>query len=99
MPRGVGVVCLWLLMEWFVWMWRVALSLMTVGTRPDVRAGRQFMTNTEMAMRYRGVSGRDGSEVWWHARVLCEWEVVSEYNVDSGKHADKQIFGGTTARP
>ena len=59
MPRGVGVVCLWLLMEWFVWMWRVALSLMTVGTRPDVRTGRQFITNTEMAMRYRGVGGRE----------------------------------------
>jgi len=42
-----------------VWIWRVALSLATVGTRPDVRASRLFIAKTEMAMRCRGVCGEE----------------------------------------
>ena len=36
-------------------MWRVALSLATVGTSPGVRAGRQLIAKIEMAVRCRGV--------------------------------------------
>jgi len=28
--------CLGVLMEWFVWLWRIVLSLVTVGTSPGV---------------------------------------------------------------
>ena len=38
-------------------MWRVVLSLATLGTSPGVRAGRQFINKIEMAMRCRGVGG------------------------------------------
>jgi len=40
-------------------MWRVMLSLATVGTSPGVRAGRQFVAKIEMAMRCRGVGGEE----------------------------------------
>jgi len=30
----VGVGCLWVLIEWFEWMWRGALSLAAVGAKP-----------------------------------------------------------------
>jgi len=43
----------------FVWMWRVALSLATVGTSPGVLAGRLLIAKTEMAMRCRGVCGEE----------------------------------------
>jgi len=35
LPRGVGVGCLRVLTEWFVWMWRVALSLKATEARPS----------------------------------------------------------------
>ena len=35
MPRRVGVGCLWVLMEWVEWMWRVTLSLAATETRPS----------------------------------------------------------------
>ena len=44
-------------MEWFVWMWRVALSLATVRTSQGVRAGRLLIDKTEMAMGCRGMGG------------------------------------------
>jgi hypothetical protein len=53
-------------------MWRVALSLATVGTSPGVRAGRQFIAKIEMAMGCRGVGGEHVGvkcEVWLHTRV------------------------------
>jgi len=40
-------------------MWRVALSLATVGTSPGVHASRQFTAKIEMAMRCRGVGGEE----------------------------------------
>jgi len=40
-------------------MWRVALSLVMVGTSPGVRAGRQFIAKTEMATRCWGVGGEE----------------------------------------
>jgi len=47
LPRRVGVGCVRVLMDWVEWMWRVALSLATVGTSPGVRAGRLFVAKTE----------------------------------------------------
>jgi len=52
LARGVGIGCLQVLMEWVEWMWRVALSLLTVGTSPGVRAGQAVYSQN-----------RDGYEV------------------------------------
>ena len=52
LPRHVGFGCLRVLMKWVEWMWRVALSLATVGASPGVRPGQAF---------YR--QRRDGYEV------------------------------------
>jgi len=52
-----------------VWgLWKVALSLATLGTSPGVRAGRQFIAKIEMAMRCRGVGGEEVGVK--HARVM-----------------------------
>jgi len=40
-------------------MWRVTLSLATVGTSPGVRACRQFIAKIEMTTRYRSVGGEE----------------------------------------
>jgi len=93
------------------WMWRVALSLPTVGTSPSVRTGQAvYIQNTDGY----GVQGcwrwGGGSEVWWHAKVLwgCEagYEVLAEHGAVSGEHEDKRsrrcrapIVGVATARP
>jgi len=55
----VGFGCLRVLIEWFVWMWRVAFSLATVGTSPGVRAGRLFIAKTEMAKGCREMGGEE----------------------------------------
>ena len=44
------------LMEWVEWMWRVALSLATVRTSPGVRAGRRFIAQIDLAMRWNCVA-------------------------------------------
>jgi len=41
-------------------MWRVTLSLATVGTSPGVRAYRQFIAKIEMTTRYRSVGVKCG---------------------------------------
>jgi len=43
-------------MKWFVWMWRVALSLAATEARPGVTC-RLLISKIEMAMRCRGVVG------------------------------------------
>jgi len=61
------------LMEWFEWMWRVALSLACTEVRPsDAPGAGSLQPKKEMATWCRGASGRGGgeSEVWLYARVL-----------------------------
>jgi len=38
-PRRVGVGCLWVLIQWVEWMWRVALSLACTEARPSDTPG------------------------------------------------------------
>jgi len=45
LPRGVVVGVLRVLMKWFEWMWRVALSLECTEVRPSDTRGRQLITN------------------------------------------------------
>ena len=39
LPRGVGFGCLRVLMEWFEWMWMVALSFACTEARPSGTPG------------------------------------------------------------
>ena len=48
-----------MLIEWFGWMCRGALSLATVGTSPGVRADRLLIVKTGLAMRCMGIVGRE----------------------------------------
>jgi len=59
-------------MEWVVWMWRVALSLATVGTSLGVCVSRLFIAKTEMAMRCSGVGGEEvGGKCGASKGVVC----------------------------
>ena len=59
------------LMEWVEWMWRVALSLVTVGTGQGVRPGQAIYSQDNDGSEVQGcVREGGGSEVWLHARVL-----------------------------
>jgi len=53
-------------------MWRVALSVATVGTSPGVRASRQFVAKTEMATRCRGVGGEEVGVKFGCMQGCCE---------------------------
>ena len=93
------------------WMWRVTLSLATVGTA-QVRARWQAVYSQNIGDY--GVQGcwrgGGGSEVQWHAQVLwgceAECEFLSEHGTGSGEVRDKQswrcrapIVGVVAARP
>jgi len=57
-------------MEWVEWVWRVALSLPTVGTSPGVRTRQAVHSQTRDGYGVQGCGrGGGGSEVWLHARV------------------------------
>ena len=62
LPRGVGVGCLRVLMEWFVCMVRIVLSLAVVGTKPSCARETEtgmFISKTAKAVRHlTGVVGR-----------------------------------------
>ena len=58
LPRHVGVGCLWVLMEWFVWMWRVSLFLANNEARPSCGPVRSWTP--------------DASDVW-KVGVLASW--------------------------
>jgi len=60
LPRGVGVGCVRVLMEWVVWMWRIALSIANTEAMPSgtPRTG-SFTAKIEMAMRWSGVGGEE----------------------------------------
>ena len=79
LPRRVGVGCVRVLMEWFVWMWRVALSLAAHDSTTlhilrrgsAARAGQAFYSQSRDVCGVQGCGqGGGGSEVWLHARVL-----------------------------
>ena len=111
LPRGVGIGCLQVLMEWVEWMWRVALSLPTVGTSPGVRTGQALFSQNRDGYEVEqcGQAG-SRSEVWLHASVLrgCEagCEVLEDHGAGSGQHEDRQsrrcrapIVGLAAVRP
>jgi len=85
-------------MDWFVWMWDVALSLANTEARPSGTPGRKavYSQNRDGYHDKVQVCGREGgrSEVLWDGRVLCGCEigcaVLQEHGVGSGERGNKQ---------
>ena len=93
--RGVQTRLFCILCQGMWGMWRVVLSLATVGTSPGVRLGQAIYSQNRDGYEVQGCGrGRGGSEVWLHARVLsgCEarCEILGGHGAGSDKHKDKQ---------
>jgi len=76
-------------------MWRVALSLATVGTSPGVRPGQAIYSQNRDDYEVKGCGrGGGGSEVWLHARVLLgcrvRCEILAGHGAGSDDHEDKE---------
>jgi len=76
-------------------MWRVALSLPTVGASPGVRTRQALYSQNIDGYEVQGCGrGGCGSEVWLHARVLrgCEarCEILAGHGAGSNEHEDKE---------
>ena len=56
LSRGVGVGCLWVLMEWFEWMRRVVLSHRLLSQNPAARPGQAFYSQNRDGYEVHGVT-------------------------------------------
>ena len=97
LPRGVGVGCLRGLMEWVEWMYRIALSVPTIGTSPGVRSGKAVYSPNRDGYEVEWCGqGGGGIQVWLHARVLCgceaECEVLADHGAGSGEHKQNEYI-------
>jgi len=88
----VGVGCLQVLMEWVVWMQRVALSSAATEVRPSGTCQIGSLLYSQNRDEWCGL-GEGGSEMWLHARVLggCEarCEVLAEHGAGRSEHGNK----------
>jgi len=65
LPRGVRVGCLWVLIEWFEWMWSVTPSLACSEARPKDTPGQAVYSHNRdgYGVQWCGREG-GGSEIW-----------------------------------
>ena len=96
-----------------MWMWRVRYPYQLLRRSPAARSGQAVYSQNRDGYEAQQCGwGGGGSEVWLHARVLCECEAVCDFLADlgagSGEHEDKQnpsrrccvpILGGVIGRP